>query len=217
MWLNYMWENPLTMSNLFLKMKPKDNAQRQMCVHLIDYIKLAHLTKPRTFWDLGYLVTCLMNLSVQNKNMKSDQGKIALTNLITIVVEPIKFAKYVIFPCKCISLLMIQLPFKSYILITWKPPWGSTSCKGFQLFDLFWKILGQILSIIKPTICIVRRHQQTNTEEWKRKTYNCLSLWMPKIIITMTKLPFENEQHTPPSLPPSFLPPCWHTLPILKP
>lgn len=163
MWLNYTWENPLTMYSFFLKMKSKYNAPRQMCIYLIDHIKLAHLTKPRTFWDLGYLVTCLMNLSVQNKNMKFDQGKIPLTNSITIVVEPIKFAKYVIFPCKYISLLMIQPPFKSYTLMTWKPPWGSTSCKGLQFFDLFWKFLGQSLSIVKPTICIVRKHQQTKT------------------------------------------------------
>lgn len=122
MWLNYTWENPLTMYSFFLKMKSKYNAPRQMCIYLIDHIKLAHLTKPRTSWDLGYLVTCLMNLSVQNKNMKFDQGKIPLTNSITIVVEPIKFAKYVIFPCKYISLLMIQPPFKSYTLMTWKPP-----------------------------------------------------------------------------------------------
>lgn len=100
MWLNYTWENPLTMSNIFLKMKSKDNAPRQMCVHLIDHIKLAHLTKLGTFCDLGYLVTCLMNLVVQNRNMKSDQAKFALTNLNTKVVELIKFAKYVIFPCK---------------------------------------------------------------------------------------------------------------------
>jgi hypothetical protein len=100
MWLNYTWENPLTMSNLFLKMKPKDNAPRQMCVHLIDHIKLAHLTKLGTFWDLGYLVTCLMNLLVQNKNMKSNQNKIASTNLITIVVEIIVFVKHAVFPCK---------------------------------------------------------------------------------------------------------------------
>jgi hypothetical protein len=81
-------------------MKSKDNALRQMSVHLNDQIKLAHLTKLGTFWDLGYLVTCLMNLVVQNKNMKSDQGKIELTNLNTIVVELIRFAKYVIFPCR---------------------------------------------------------------------------------------------------------------------
>jgi hypothetical protein len=81
-------------------MKPKENAPRQMSVHLIDHIKLAHLTKLGTFWDVGYLVTCLMNLAVQNRNMKTEQGKIALTNLSTIVVELIKFAKYVIFPCK---------------------------------------------------------------------------------------------------------------------
>jgi hypothetical protein len=58
---------------------------------------------------------------------------------------------------------MIQPPFKSYILMTWKPPWGSTSCKGLQFFDLFWRFLGQSLSTFTPTICIVRKHQQTKT------------------------------------------------------
>jgi hypothetical protein len=80
-----------------------------MCAHRIDHTKLACPTKPGTFWDLGYPITCLMNLSVQNRNRRSDQDKITLTNLITTVAEQARFANLLQTKCQPKSGLQTQL------------------------------------------------------------------------------------------------------------